>query len=373
MRNHLASVVIMLVIFVFAGCSNNGAAGDTAGEKKEQAEQTGKVVNENKKDENKKKADTDAVPVQVANPLYGDISSFMLFSGNIDSEKTVDVYPMTTGIIEKINFDEGDVVKKGDVLAVLDDREARINEEKARIELQKIKMEFTRQEEIYKRQLISKEAYDRLQFSLEQTRLEWEQKKLFLSYTRVITPIPGVVTKRHIKFGNKINTSQLAFTVVQDKEKIVVVNIPEQEKGQVYLKQDALVMNGGHEVKAKVKRMSPSIDPESGTFKVTLEVLDTQDKMAVGQFVNIKIIKKVHRDVLLLTKEALIYEGGKVFVFILDDEDKAMKKEVKLGFDDGSRVEVTEGLQNETDRVVTAGKSSLKNKTLVKIIESVVS
>lgn len=368
MKNLLAFVLIVCVSFGITGCSGNRDTGDGAA-----AEKTETRVNKNKKDQNDKKADTEAVPVQVVNPLYGDISSFMLFSGNIDSEKTVDVYPMTNGIIEKIAFDEGDTVKKGDVLAVLDDREARINEEKSKIEFQKLKMEFTRQEEIYKRQLISKEAYDRLKFSLEQARLEWKQKKLFFSYTRIASPISGVVTARLIKVGNKINTTQLAFKVVQDKEKIVVVNIPEQEKGQVYLKQDALVMNGGVEVKAKVKRMSPAIDPESGTFKVTLEVMDTGNNMAVGQFVNVKIIKKVHKNVLLLTKEALVYEGGKVFVFVLDKDDKAMKKEITIGFDDGSRVEVMDGLQNDSDRVVTAGKSTLKNKTLVKIIEPVVS
>jgi RND family efflux transporter MFP subunit len=363
----------MCVIFGFTGCSRSGAAGDGNGAKGEQAEKAEAGVNENKKGKTDKQADTDAVPVQVVNPLYGDISSFMLFSGNIDSEKTVDVYPMTNGIIEKIAFDEGDTVKKGAVLAVLDDREARINEKKSKIEFQKLKMEFTRQEEIFRRQLISKEAYDRLKFSLEQARLEWEQKKLFFSYTRITSPISGVVTARLIKVGNKINTAQLAFKVVQDREKIVVVNIPEQEKGQVYLKQDALVMNGDVEVKANVKRMSPAIDPESGTFKVTLEVLDTANKMVVGQFVNVKIIKKVHKNVLLLTKEALVYEGGKVFVFVLDKDDKAMKKEIRIGFDDGSRVEVMDGLQNDSDRVVTAGKSTLKNKTLVKIIEPVVS
>lgn len=373
MKNLLAIVLVMCIIFGFTGCSGNAPSADKGADKKGQAEKAEQVANEDKKDKDEKKDDTDAVPVQVVNPMYGDISSFMLFSGNIDSEKMVDIYPMTSGIIEKINYDEGDAVKKGDVLAVLDDREARINEEKARIELQKLKMEFTRQEEIYKRQLISKEAYDRLKFSLDQARLEWEQSKLFLSYTRIVTPITGVVTIRHIKLGNKISTSQLAFTVVQDKEKIVVVNIPEQEMGQVYLKQDALVINGGVEVKADVKRMSPAIDPESGTFKVTLDVMDKENKMAVGQFVNVKIIKKVHKNVLLLTKEALLYEGGKVFVFVLDQDNKALKKEVKIGFDDGSLVEVTEGLQNESDRVVTAGKSSLKNKTLVKIIEPVVS
>ena len=89
-----------------------------------------------------------------------------------------------------------------------------------------------------------------------------------------------------------------------------------------------------------------------------------------GQFVNVKVIKKTHQDVVLLTKDALIFDGGKVFIFVVDENNEALKKQVELGFEDGSRVEVVKGLA-ENERVVTAGKNSLKNKTLVRIVEPV--
>jgi RND family efflux transporter MFP subunit len=205
---------------------------------------------------------------------------------------------------------------------------------------------------------------------METANLEWEQAKLLLSYTRITSPISGVVTKRHIKIGNKINTSQLAFSVVQDKEKIAVVNIPEQEKDEIYIKQKTIVFSGSKEVPGVVKRISPAIDPESGTFKVTVDVYDKKGIFTVGQFVNVKIIKKTHKNVVLLTKEALIFDGGKVFIFVVDENNEAQKRQVQLDFEDGSRVEVVKGLA-ENERVVTAGKNSLKNKTLVRIVEPV--
>jgi multidrug efflux pump subunit AcrA (membrane-fusion protein) len=118
--------------------------------------------------------------------------------------------------------------------------------------------------------------------------------------------------------------------------------------------------------------MSPAIDPESGTFKVTVGVNDKKGVFAVGQFVNVKIIKKVHENVVLLTKDALVYEGGRVFVFVVNEKNEALKKRIKLGFEEGNQAEIVEGLA-EKERVVTAGKSSLKNKTLVKIVEPVIS
>lgn len=358
----LVSVSLILTAFTATQCSRPGSAEN----------QTTKKESKEKKDKTPGTEDeeTDAVPVQVTTPAVGDISSFLLFSSNIDSEKVVDIYPMTFGIIEKINFDEGQQVKKGDVLAVLDDREATINEKKADLNYKKLKAEFERQKEIFQRQMLSKETFEKLQFNMETAKLEWEQAKLLLSYTRITSPISGVVTKRHIKVGNKINTSQLAFSVVQDKEKIAVVNIPEQEKDEIYLKQKTVVFSGSKEVPGFVKRISPAIDPESGTFKVTVDVNDKNGIFAVGQFVNVKIIKKIHKDVVLLTKDALIFDGGKVFIFAVDENNEALKKQVELGFEDGSRVEVVKGLA-ENERIVTAGKNSLKNKTLVRIVEPV--
>lgn len=364
MKRFFSILVMVLLVVLFIDCSGSGpAAGQQASGKKSKQQADGKKKGE-------KEAETEAIPVQTLNPHSGDISSFVLFSSNIDSEQVVDIYPMTSGIIEKINFDEGDFISKGAILAVLDDREASINEQKARINYEQLKMEFSRQKEIYEKQMVSKEEYDKFKFSLETARLNWEQNRLLLSYTRITSPISGVVTKRYIKTGNKISTTQIAFSVVQTREKIAVVNIPEQEKDFVFIKQKCVISSGSNDIPGYVKRISPAIDPESGTFKVTVAVNDEKNVFAVGQFVNVKIIKKVHENVVLLTKDALLYEGGKVFVFVVNDENKALKKRVTLGFEEGNMVEIAEGL-TVRERVVTAGKSTLKNESLVKIVEPI--
>lgn len=377
MRKVIIALMVIGMLFASIGCGGGNAGETQAKEKKDtKAAKEEKAGDTEKKDETaktdkEKKEDTDAVPVQVVNPNYGDISSFLLFSSNVDAEKIVDIYPMTMGIIEQIVRDEGDHVKKGDVLAVLDDREAVINEKRAQINYEQLKMEYERQQVIYEKQMISKEEHEKLRYRMETAKLDWEQSELLLSYTRITSPISGIVSKRYIKAGNKINTTQLAFSVVQTKEKIAVVNIPGQEIEHIFLKQKCLIISGEKEAPGYIKRISPAIDPESGTFKVTVEVSDDKNTLAVGQFVNVKIIKKIHKNVILLTKDALIYDGGKIFVFTIDKEQKAFKKLIKTGFEEGNTVEVTEGI-SEKDLVVTAGKSSLKNDTLVKIVEAVI-
>jgi RND family efflux transporter MFP subunit len=313
--------------------------------------------------------DTDAIPVAVVMPKKGDISSFLLFSSNVDSEQTVDVFPMTSAIVTHIYFDEGDRVNRDSVLAQLDDREASINEEKSKNTFLQLENEFLRQTKLYETKMISKEEYERLKFNLEQARLDWQQKKLFLSYTKITSPIQGILTKRNIKTGNRVNLSEIAFSLVNNQEKIVVVNIPEQEKNSVFLKQKAFISADGKDITGFVKRISPAIDFTSGTFKVTVAVLDSSNHFMIGQFVNVKIINKTRHDVILLHKNALIYDGGNVYVFTVDSADLAFRKKVELGFDNGVEAEIMNGIDLQA-KVVTAGKSSLKNQAKVKIVEN---
>lgn len=365
-------LVIVISLIYFAGCSKSDPQNSNSKKNDQEKTEVKKGKNDKKGESGKgEKDETDTIPVSVKSPERGDINSFLLFSSNIDTDKMVDIYPMTSGIIEKIKFDEGDKVVKGTVLAILDDRAASINERKAKITFEQQKAEFERQKEIFEKELISKEAYEKLKFSMEQSRLDWEQNKLLLSYTRITSPIPGLVSKRYIKTGNKINTNELAFTVVYTKEKIAVVNIPEQEKDQIFLNQKVIISSGKKVLNGYIKRISPAIDPESGTFKTTIEVKDAKNIMVIGQFVNVKIIKKVHKNVILVTKDVLMFEGGRVFVFLINSENIAFRKEVKIGFDDGSKVEITKGIEIE-DKLVSAGKSSLKNESKVKIIKPII-
>jgi multidrug efflux pump subunit AcrA (membrane-fusion protein) len=140
--------LLSIAFLFFTGCSG-GNSNDKKKENKDQIKKVEKATDNNKSEKKGKKEDTDTIPVSIKSPTKGDINSFLLFSSNIDSEKTVDIFPMASGIVEKINFDEGDRVNKGTVLAVLDDRDALINEKRAKITYMQQKLEFDRQKEIF--------------------------------------------------------------------------------------------------------------------------------------------------------------------------------------------------------------------------------
>lgn len=356
--------MMVLVISLGFGCGKGDAPQKAAAETGSKAPGRGGMPGM------EQKKGMEALPVSVIRAERGDIDSVMIFSSNVDSEKQVQIYPMSGGILEEILKDEGDRVKKGDVLARLDDREASLNEEKSRLNYEQLTAELKRQKELFEKNMISEDSYEKLRFSTEQARVDWQSNKLQLSYTRITTPIDGIVGRREIKIGNKINTTDLAFTVVDTREKIAVVHVPEQSRKEIHVGQNAFLTATGVDVPAKVKRFSPSVDPDSGTVKVTVSSSDPDNHLAIGQFVNVRLIRDVHKNTLLLNKEALVYEGGKVFVFRLEEGDTVSKVEIKTDFESGVNIEVVDGLR-DGDRVVTAGKSSVKSGDKVRVIAAV--
>ncbi len=353
--------MLVVVMSVGFGCGKGDAQQKAAPEKGPGAQRRGKAPDA------EQKSGMDALPVSVINTERGEIDSVMIFSSNVDSEKQVQIYPLSSGILEEILKDEGDRVKKGEVLARLDDREASLNEEKSRLIFEQLSAELKRQKELFEKNMISEDTYEKLRFSTEQARVDWQSNKLMLSYTRITSPIDGIVGRREIKIGNKINTTDMAFTVVDTREKIAVVHVPEQNRKDIHVGQSAYLNASGVDVPAAVKRFSPSVDPDSGTVKVTVATSDPDNHLAIGQFVNVRLIRDVHKNALLLNKEALVYEGGKVFVFRLDEGDTVTKVEIRTEFESGNKVEIVDGL-TDGDRVVTAGKSSVKSGDKVRVV-----
>lgn len=361
MRGMKVLIVTMLALLTVVGCKKSEPASPASPAGETGAKKNGPMGAQ------AAKGGMEMLPVSAITTERGDIDSSMVFSSNVDSEKQVKIYPMSGGILEEIVRDEGDRVRKGDVLARLDDREAQLDEEKSRLNYEQLAAELKRQKELFEKNMISEDAFEKLRFSTETARLDWQTRKLLLSYTRITTPIDGLVGRREIKIGNKVNTSDLAFTVIDTQEKIAVVHVPEQDRKDIQIGQKAFLSASGVDVPAKVKRFSPAVDPDSGTVKVTVAADDSGNKLAIGQFVNVRLIRSVHQNALLVNKEALVYEGGKVFVFRLDEADTVTKLEIKTDFESGAKVEVVDGLR-DGDRVVTAGKSSVKNGDKVRVI-----
>ncbi|MCH8927834.1 MAG: efflux RND transporter periplasmic adaptor subunit [Candidatus Marinimicrobia bacterium] len=369
-RFKLSGTIFLLIsLMFFIACGNQKAEG----EEKSDAESTKVDSSELASDDEskkKKESDLDSVPVETIAVWRGEMSSYILLSSTIETEQYVNVYPYLTGIVAKLLAEEGDELKKGDPLLELDAEEYRLAEAKAGTQLKSLRNEFRRLQAQFDKELLSKEVFDKAKFNLEQARISWQEAKLNLDRTTVRAPIDGVVSLRNVRQGDRVMASVHLFSMVNLDNIIATVHVPEKElsviqKGQLtYLTSDYLE---DKRFEGYVKRISPVVNPATGTFKVTIGLDLDHEGLRPGMFVNAFIVTMTNKNALILNKDAIVYDGNKRFVFVVRDS-LAYKLPVEVGFEDASRVEIIEGI-SDTANVIIVGQNGLRDKTKVKVVK----
>ncbi len=310
-----------------------------------------------------------AVPVEVTPLTRGVISSYLQYSSTLQTEQIVDIYSRIAGLVEAIYVEEGDRVSRGQRLLQIEKDEYELAEERARLEYFHQQAEYNRLKQLQVEELLSKEELERAEFSLKQAEIDWKQAALNLRHTTVTSPISGVVGERRVNLGDRVQTSTNLFQIANLDEKIIHIYVPQDEFSRVYKKQPATIttdMLPGEKFRGFVKRISPIIDPESGTFKVTVALEDPEYRLNPGIFVNIELIVATHENTLLIPKAALIYENERTYFFIVQN-DTSRKVELERGYEDAEKVEVLNDLEPDT-KVVVLGQNGLKDGTRVNII-----
>jgi membrane fusion protein (multidrug efflux system) len=374
-KRDLLLFFLMILVFNFylIQCSKGNAGNenhDSGDSSKVATDSTKEDIDHHKGQiETEKNKNEEAVPVEVTTVKRGKISDYILLSTNLETEEMADVYPRVQGIVEYIYKEEGNHVEKNMVLLKLEAAEYVLVEERARLNYSKQKANFDRLESMFEENLISKEEYDQARYTTGALEVELKQAELNLSYTKIKAPIRGVIGDRFCKVGDRIQPSDKLFTIINTDEMIAVVYVPEKELGKVAKGQSAFITSDHmkeEKFTGKIKRVSPMVDAQSGTFKVTIAVNNKQNKLRAGMFVNAHIITSTHENTILIPKTAIVYENELMNVFVVKDS-LAHKIVLRIGFQDHEKVEVLSGIE-EGDKVIVVGQAGLKDKTIVKIV-----
>ncbi len=332
----------------------------------------GKRFEKEKRGEKSRDKKKTAIPVRVEKLKKGDISSFVLSSSTIQAEYSVDVVVETSGIVEKIFFDEGEIVKKGDVLAVVNYEELKLNKDKRYMAYLDAKKKFERTKSLFEKKLVSKEDYDKAEFTLKQSEIDYKDAKVKFEKSMIKAPFDGVITERYITVGQYVSPSQKAFSIVNTKILKAIVYIPEENVSKLKKNQKVMLESDtiNKSFEGKVEKISSIVDPESGTVKVTVRVKPDRD-IRPGMFVNVKIITDTKHKVLLVPKKAVIYQNDRKYVFVLDKKSKKVKKiELKTGYESKDYFECLNTELNENSLVVIAGQNTLKDGDKVRVVKN---
>ncbi|MEZ4698917.1 MAG: efflux RND transporter periplasmic adaptor subunit [Rhodothermales bacterium] len=323
---------------------------------------------QSKAPEDEKEEET-SIPVEAVTASMGPISAYYTGTASLEAEEEASVATKAGGVVTQLFVEEGQYVKAGQALAQLDGERLALELARSEVNLNKLKREHERNTGLYEKQLISVEEYERIRSDFEAQQAAYNLAKLELDYTTIRAPISGIIAQRHIKVGNTLRINDPAFHISDFDPLLAVMYAPERELGKLRVGQearlsvDALAQNV---FSGTIKRISPIVDPETGTFKVTIEVRDASKQLKPGMFGRIQIVYDTRESTLLVPKEAVVEEDEVASVYIVQNGE-AFRKTVERGYNDSRHFEILSGIV-EGDTVITAGQASLRDSSRVDVI-----
>ncbi|CAM2064998.1 Efflux RND transporter periplasmic adaptor subunit [Sulfidibacter corallicola] len=328
---------------------------------------------EEKDDEKKKKEPVYLVELHTVGSR--EMTTYVSGTATLQADRQVDIFPKAAGQIKTLKVEEGQKVSKGDLLIALDGDDARLQLEQARVNLKRAQAEYKRIKTSYDKSLVSTEEFDAKKFEMERMKAEFDIANYKVEMTQVVAPFNGTVVNRFAELGQTVQPSEKLFTIAALDPLKAEVFLPERqtydlETGQTvtFSRTDAFkdAFDGS------VTRISPVVDRETGTVKVTISVTEAPRYVRPGTYAHLRIVTHVEQSDTVLPKKALVYDSRQnTYVFLAERDEKDVdklrvkKKEVKTGIEESVYVQITEGLQ-AGDRIVLTGKDSLKDGALIK-------
>ena len=329
--------------------------------------------------------------VELGSAKRGDVAAHLTVVGNLIGLQTVDIAPRTGGRLLSVHVQLGDAVRRGQVLAKVEDREiveqvraAEASQEVAKAtirqreaDLKVAELNFERSKNLFSRQLLAKQALDDAesrymaavaQFDLSKAQLNQNEARLQelrinLQHTSVTSPVDGFVGKRSVDPGAMVNTNTAIASVVDISRLKMVVNVVERDLRMVTAGDVGIVevdAYPGEKFSGRIARVAPVLDPATRTASIEIEIPNPGYRLKPGMYARISLTVEEKKDTLVAPKNAVIDFESKRGVWVPNADRRAQFVPVTLGIESPDQVEILTGLK-EGDRFVTTGAAAVRN------------
>lgn len=336
----------------------------------------------------------DIVDYKVEEPFYTSINTKAVATGKLNPEEEVELKPQISGIVDKIVVEEGDVVKKGDLIATIRvvPNEQSLVSAKSRIASSKLSFDnaktlYNRNKALFEKGVISQQDFENSELSYNQAKETLAQaqndyqiiKQGSISggssaNTNIVAQIQGTILEIPVREGdqviqsNNFNAGTTIATIADMSKMIFEGKVDEAEVGKLKEGKEIKVVLGAIKDKdfpATLTFVAPKGIEENGAVQFTIKAdvkIDTVTNIRAGYSANAEIDLEA-KDSVLAIREALLQYNRiteKPFVEVLDGDNKFKKEDVELGISDGINVEIKEGVK-EGDKIKVWNKASDDN------------
>lgn len=328
----------LFILLLLAGCNNKSQVTETAQER---------------------------IKLQAMTVSSRPVEQLGTFTGTVEAEIVNNIAPQTSMRIKKVYVEVGDHVRAGQKLVEMD----AVNLNQTRLQMENDKTEFERVDELHKVGGISKSTWDAKKLAYEISQSTYEN---LLENTILTSPISGLVTKRYYDSGDMFNGGTPIYVVEQIHPVKLMVNVsemllPRVKKGMtVEVKLDVY---GSETFQGTIKLIHPSIDPDTRTFPLEIQIKNADERILPGMFARITFNYGTEERV-MVPDRAIVKQTGSAerYVYVCKDGISYYRK-VTVGRLIGDEYEVVEGLQNGETVAITA-QNRLNNGTEIEIVSN---
>jgi len=275
------------------------------------------------------------------------------------------------GSIEEVMVTAGDHVKKGDLLARIEDIDYKIALDRAKAAYNLAKDDFARNKDIYKKDVIPSATLDINRTKMQTSKADFDNAKLMLSRTLVTSPMDGVIRRLDAKVGLQLSVGDPIAEILEIDRVKAIIGIPESDVTAVR-KLDTVNITiqalGNKKIQAEKHFLSPAPETMARLYNLELKIDNPENEIFTGMFVRADIIKEQIENSISIPFYSVISRNDEQYVYI-EQDGLAVKREVSLGIMENWMVEVKEGLATG-DKLIVEGHRDVEDGQRIKIIKT---
>jgi len=326
-----------------------------------------------------------AVSVTTVRVQKRDVDVMLEATGTVQSINSVDVRPQIASVITKVNIKEGQFVRAGDPLFVLDARNDEVNVAKAQAQLAKdqaaladAERQLARSQDLFKQNFISQGAIDTNQTLVDSSRAVVAADRaaiaaaqVGLSYTRIVAPTSGRAGAINVYPGSLVQPTGNALVTITQLDPIqVAFSLPQRNLNEALATLragggtvTAVLPDSGTKREGRLQFVDNVVDQASGTVRVKAEFANKDERLWPGAFVTIRLAVQTLRGASVVPLAAIIQSPRGKIVYAVDAEGKAIPRPVEVVYASGEDATVTGVAPGE--RIVLEGRQNLRPGTMV--------
>lgn len=329
--------------------------------------------------------------VDVAAVVTRTVTDWQTYSGRLEAVEKVDIRPQVSGTIVSVNFKDGALVRKDDVLYVIDPRPYQAEVDRAAAQLAGAQArdgyaqsDWQRAQRLIGDNAIAKRDYDEKQnaareatANLKAAQAALETARINLGYTRITAPVSGRVSRAEITVGNVVSAGASAaplttlvsvspiYASFDADEQTYLQYINGARDGRKVPVELGLANETGYSRRGTIDSVDNRLDTSSGTIRVRARFDNADGTLVPGLYARIKVGGSAPHPALLVDDAAINTDQDKKFVFVVDAQGRVSYREVQPGLQHGNQREIVSGLA-AGDRVIVSGTQRARPGAQVK-------